>query len=337
MSDFLNTFAELNASFAQGEGEVLTLPVDQVVEDPNQPREAFDEEELEALAGSVRRRGVLQPIVVRPPGPDGLYMIRFGARRYRAARRAGLTEVRALVRAGEAGEADGLIEQVIENEQRAGLSTAELARTVGRLLDLGLSQADIGRELGRPKDVVAMLAAVRKMPPVLQGLASRLGPRTLYELFGAWKADKSGAEAWLAGRDPDTITQANARALASRSTPRRPSPGKDGVPTPRVAEEGATAGPAQPGARGPASQATPANAPTSGASSGQPFVLEVLAGDRRGWLLLDREPPSDDAAWIQFEAADQPEPVGLDEVTLVRISRPKAEPVPMRGSRQRKG
>jgi ParB family chromosome partitioning protein len=314
VSQFLDTFAELNAAFGQDDG-VVVLPIDQVVEDPNQPREHFDDAELEQLAGSVRRKGVLQPIVVRPPGADGRYMIRFGARRYRAARRAGLAEIKAVVRGGDAGEADLLIEQVIENDQRADLTTAERAKTVARLLDLGLSQADIARELDRPKDDIAMLAAVRKMPEALQALAASLGHRTLYELYGAWRADEEKAQAWLAGRSPEVITQAEARALAARLKALKTS-----TTSPRPK---APIGPA-PEARDPV--ATPSPSPDGSASvtaapSAATRVVEVAVDGRVGELLLDRDPPSSSEAWVQFGQTGRPARVALADLTIARIGR----------------
>ncbi len=284
-------------------------------EDPNQPREHFDEAELDQLAGSVRRKGVLQPIVVRPPGPDGRYMIRFGARRYRAARRAGLAEIRALVRGGDAGEADLLIEQVIENDQRADLTTAERAKTVARLLDLGLSQAEIARELDRPKDDIAMLAAVRKMPAVLQALAASLGHRTLYELYGAWRAEAPTAEAWLAGRAPEVITQAEARALAARlKAPKTSTPSPR--PRPPVVEASEAQDPVA-----TSEIKADSSASVTAVPSAATCVVEVAIGGRVGELLLDRDPPGPSEAWVRFGRDGRPSRVALADLTSARIGR----------------
>lgn len=314
MSLFLDTFAELNAAFGQDDGVVI-LPIDQVVEDPNQPREYFDDAELDQLAGSVRRKGVLQPIVVQPPGPDGRHMIRFGARRYRAARRAGLAEIKALVRGGDAGEADLLIEQVIENDQRANLTTAERAKTVARLLDLGLSQAEIARQLDKPKDDIAMLAAVRKMPPALQALAAGLGHRTLYELYGAWRADAEMAEAWLAGRAPEAITQAEARVLAARLKAPKTSTTSPRRRLPVVEASDARDPVATPAAKADSS------ASVTAVPHAAPCVVEVAIDGRVGELLLDRDPPSPKEAWVRFGPDGRPARVALADLTIARIGR----------------
>lgn len=292
MSPFLDTFDALNQALAI-EGDILmNLPLDLVVEDPDNPRDVFDEGELEALTATVRVKGVLQPIIVRPADAGGRYRIRFGARRYRAALRAQCPLIPALVRPGSDDAVDTLVEQVIENDQRAGLSTAQLARTVTRLLEAGLSQAEIGARLGRPKDRIAMLAAVRHMPDALQNLAPRLGTRTLYELFQAWKADAAGVEAWLVGRDPETITQAAARALGAgrRATaPARAAPGLDG----RAA--------VKPG----------------------PVRVDVTVGGRPGWLAMTPTPSAGEVL-VQFEAAAAAVPIAVGEVRLVAVRRASA-------------
>lgn len=327
MTDFLDTFAELNAAFG-GHDDAVTVAIDLVYEDPNQPRETFDDVELEALAASIRRRGVLQPIVLRPADPDGRYMIRFGARRYRAARLAGLVEIRAFLRGGEATDAEILIEQTLENDQRAPLTTAERARTVSRLLGMNLSQADIARELGQSKDVIAMLAAVSKMPPALQTLAKDLGVRTLYELFGAWKADKAAVETWLQGRDPRTITQTEARTLATSqrkaSAPRLPakSAAAHPEPAPRPTD-------AKPAWRDRTAAAAPS---VDGAQVA--YLLEVSAGGRLGVLDLARTPSADGEAWVLFDDTGEAASISATQLTIVRVR--KAGPAASAGP-NRKG
>lgn len=294
--EFLDAFAELNAAFGAQEG-VLRLPVDLLYEDPKQPRQAFDEGELRELAETVRQHGLLQPITVRPADANGRYMLRFGARRLRAARIAGLSEVSALVRPGELSEPEVLIEQVLENDQRTGLSTAERARSVDRLLDHGLSQAAIGRALRQPKDVIAMLAAVKRMPPSLQQRAPVLGARTLYALYGAWKADAEATEAWLAARTTSAITQAEARELAARLT----SPAAETFETQRQAKR-------ERSRRG---------------SGGKACQVEVLCDGRTGVLDLRQAPRRDGEAWVRFEGAEALEAVDVARLSIRRLRPPK--------------
>lgn len=282
-SNLLDAYDQLGAALGAAGESVLSLPLAQVYEDPDNPRQVFDDAELAALAETIRARGLLQPIIVRPPDADGRYRIRFGARRYRAAVLAELAEIRAIARGGEEPPAESLIEQLIENDQREGLSTAELATAVERLVGLGLSQTQIGHRLGRPKAQISMLASVRDMPAELQALAPQLGLRTLYELSTAWKADAGRAKIWLSGRDPKTITQAEARELAGRPVVDRrvvrdPS---DGAVT-----EVARTSPASPASGVPKSDSSPratAAQPTEAATA----TFEVRYLGVLGTLVLD--------------------------------------------------
>ncbi|HZL06892.1 MAG TPA: ParB/RepB/Spo0J family partition protein, partial [Coriobacteriia bacterium] len=104
---------------AQTADELRELPVELIVANPNQPRRHFDEEALDALAGSLGERGVLQPVLVRPK-PGGTYELVAGERRWRAAQIAGLTEIPALVRPRD--DAATLELALIENMAREDLN-----------------------------------------------------------------------------------------------------------------------------------------------------------------------------------------------------------------------
>ena len=278
-SGFLDTFEALGAALGGSGDAVLKLRLDQIDEDPDNPRRNFDDAELEALAQTIAARGVLQPVVVRPADAAGRYRLRFGARRFRAARRAGLEDIPAVVR-GDAGDAqDDLIEQLIENDQREGLSTSELAEAVDKLLDGGLTQAEVGRRLGRSKPQIAMLAAVKGMAPELRALAPKLGARTLYELHAAWKADAGQARKFLKERRPETITQAEARELASRTGARQVRDPSDG--SVRVEPE-LTAAAEPPAASRPVMREP--SRPREGVGNA---VFEVRSPGVRGTLVLD--------------------------------------------------
>lgn len=95
------------------------IELGQIRPNPHQPRSSFDEEALEGLADSIRSVGVLQPVVVRPD-PEGGYFLVAGERRWRAARRAGLTQIPAVIRSGE--DAAWLTEALVENLQRSDLT-----------------------------------------------------------------------------------------------------------------------------------------------------------------------------------------------------------------------
>lgn len=133
------------------------LPIDMLFPSPLQPRQDFPEEQLEALAQSIRERGILQPLLVRPAGGrdhGSGYEIVAGERRWRAAQRAGLHDVPAVVR--EMGDAAALELALIENLQRQDLSALDEAEAFRRLVDeFGHSQDGLARALGRSRSHVA--------------------------------------------------------------------------------------------------------------------------------------------------------------------------------------
>lgn len=284
--NFADAFGDLNAALEAAGDVVLVLPLNAVVEDPNNPRSSFNTAELEALAQTIRDKGILQPIIVRPPGVDGRHMIRFGARRFRAAQLAGLSEIRAIVQRTAVGEADALIEQLVENEQREGLTTAEMVLAVERLLALDLNQSEIARRLGRPRDQIAMLAALREMPDDLRALAPQLGVRTLFELHQAWKTDQERTRAWLTGREPKTITQSAAREMAGRTAATRqvvrdPSDGSTRIVAPKSARSHIA------GAAAPRADLAPSSKRQRASSPVGTAVFEVEVQGIHGTLVLD--------------------------------------------------
>ena len=129
---------------------------------PSQPRRRFDDETLDALADSVRERGLLQPILVRPR-TGGRYELVAGERRWRAAQRAGLETVPALVQARD--DAQTLEAALVENMAREDLNPVEEARAVAALVEeLGLTREDAGRRIGRSRVAVSNLLRLLDLP-----------------------------------------------------------------------------------------------------------------------------------------------------------------------------
>jgi ParB family transcriptional regulator, chromosome partitioning protein len=151
---------------APGSG-LLEVPVQGVVPNPRQPRTHFDEEAIDALAASIREVGVLQPIVVRR-APNGYELIA-GERRLRAARKAGLATIPAVVRDSE--DADTLREALIENIHREDLGPIELAEAFRALLDdLGLKQDELADRLGVSRSHIANTIRLLQLSPDVQQL-----------------------------------------------------------------------------------------------------------------------------------------------------------------------
>ncbi len=143
------------------------VPVHKVRPNPNQPRHRFDDGALEELASSIRRHGVLQPLLVSEDGGDG-YLLVAGERRWRAAKLAGLRTVPAVIRE-RLGDADQLEFALVENLQRQDLTPLEEARAYEQLrTNLGLSQAEIAERVGMNRSTVANSLRLLKLSDDIQ-------------------------------------------------------------------------------------------------------------------------------------------------------------------------
>ncbi len=142
--------------------ELRQLPTELIAPNPHQPRTRFDEEALVALADSIRARGVLQPVLVRPV-PGGTYELIAGERRWRAARLAELDTLPAIVRRHD--DAASLEMALIENMAREDLNPIEEARACAALTEeLGLSREEVGRRVGRGRVAVSNLIRLLDLP-----------------------------------------------------------------------------------------------------------------------------------------------------------------------------
>lgn len=129
-------------------GRLRTVSLDAIAPNPKQPRTRFDEDRLQALASSIRERGVLQPPVVRQAGES--YELVAGERRCRAARLAGLTDIEVLVR--DHDDASSLQDALMENVARDDLSPIEAARAYATIIeDLGITREELGKRVGQSR------------------------------------------------------------------------------------------------------------------------------------------------------------------------------------------
>jgi len=151
--------------------DLRSLPVDLIVPNPKQPRRDFDDTALQALAGSLRERGVLQPVLVRPL-PGGSYELVAGERRWRAAQIAGLDTIPALVR--ERDDSEALQAALIENMAREDLNPVEEARACAALVEeLGLTREVVGLRVGRSRVAVSNLLRLLDLPDEVIALLQR--------------------------------------------------------------------------------------------------------------------------------------------------------------------
>jgi ParB family chromosome partitioning protein len=204
--------------------EFRQVPVELVAPNPRQPRRSFDEDALVALAESLKDRGVLQPVLVRPVA-GGTYELIAGERRWRAARLAGLETVPAVVRPDD--DAASLELALIENMAREDLNPVEEARACAALVEeLGLTREEVGRRVGRSRVAVSNLLRLLDLPDDVLAL---LEDGSLSEGHG---------RALLMARDHDDRRRLARSAVAEgwsvRETEARARAEIDGVITPRV-------------------------------------------------------------------------------------------------------
>ena len=134
-------------------GQILTVSVDKIDVNPNQPRKFFDNKELESLAQSIKENGLLQPLTVRIK-KDGRYELIAGERRLKACKYAGLDEVRVIVE--DRDEEESSVLAIIENIQRCDLNCIEEAVALKKLIKhYGYTQEELARKLGKAQSTIA--------------------------------------------------------------------------------------------------------------------------------------------------------------------------------------
>ncbi len=209
---------------AAADGTLETLAVSAIQPGRYQPRRHFDDAALDELAASIKTQGLLQPLVVRTVA-RGRYELIAGERRWRAAQRAGLTELPALVR--EVPEQTVLALALIENIQREDLSPLEEAQALQRLIEeFGLTHQQTADAVGRSRAAVSNLLRLLELPAPVRALLDtrklEMGHAralaTLPDKLAVRLAEQAAAEGWSV-RD----LEAAARAAQTPSTAPRPA------------------------------------------------------------------------------------------------------------------
>jgi len=193
-------------------GQIQMIPVASIEPHPGQPRRIFQEESLIELAASIQARGVIQPIVVRPHGHR--FQIVAGERRWRAAQRARLHEIPAIVRAFS--DEETLEVALIENIQRQDLNAIEEAQAYRRLVeDYAHTQEELGRLVHKSRSHVANLLRLLDLPPKVQ------------VMIGAGQLTMGHARALITANDPEALAEeVIRRGLSVRETEKLAKSGK---------------------------------------------------------------------------------------------------------------
>ncbi|GAB5468776.1 MAG: ParB/RepB/Spo0J family partition protein [Rhodospirillales bacterium] len=220
-------FGEEDLAALAGEGgpSAASRPIAIDLLHPNleQPRRHYDEAALQALAQSITRQGVLQPLVVRPhPKKEGHFEIVAGERRWRAAQQAKLAELPALVR--ELDDRTTLEIALVENVQREDLTPLEEAEAYRRLMeDFGHGQAEIGQAVGKSRSHIANSLRLLSLPDPIKALVTD-GKLTAGHARALLTADNPLALAEAAVAEGWSVREMERRAQQSGSP--RPVPGR---------------------------------------------------------------------------------------------------------------
>jgi ParB family chromosome partitioning protein len=221
----------VNARVLPGHGEQRMVPIDRVKPSAYNPRKNFNEAELEELATSIRERGLVQPLVVRPLGTSGLeYEIVAGERRWRAAQRASLHLIPVIVR--PLSDQEALEIAIIENVQRADLNAIEEATGYRDLIDrFGYKQEELAEIIGKSRSHLANTMRLLKLPESVQ------------KLVRSGELSAGHARALVGREDAETVAKEivkqglNVRDVEALFQSKRPSSSGGGSAVPTLAKD----------------------------------------------------------------------------------------------------
>ena len=208
------------------------IAIDRIIPNPKQPRRTFVESELEELSESIRAKGVLQAILVRPdPTNPEMFEIIAGERRWRAARRAGLTVIPAVVR--HMDDREVLEIAIIENVQRADLNPVEEAEAYKALIDrFGRTQESVATQVGKSREHVSNTLRLLSLPDevrehVREGRLSAGHARALLKTQDPSALALTVIAKALSVRDTEALAKGDKAASSPRSSSSPSSPGGD--------------------------------------------------------------------------------------------------------------
>ena len=208
------------------------IPLDLIEPNPQQPRALFEEESLDALAESIKAVGVLQPVVVRPSGEG--YVLIAGERRCRAAGRAGLEEIPAVIKPEDTDATTSLTEALIENVQREDLSPLEEAAGYRQLMeDFGLTHEMVAQSVGKSRSSITNTLRLLLLPAPIQAMVgagdlSAGHARALLAIedqtYAVHIAERIVAEGWSVRQVEDAVKRRSGVGVGSPGRPKPPRP-----------------------------------------------------------------------------------------------------------------
>lgn len=225
----IETPAETSSPDSQRKA-TLSLPIEQLEPNPDQPRRQFDAEALDDLANSIRSKGIIQPLIVRAKA-SGQYEIVAGERRWRAAQAAGIHEVPVVLR--EFSDEDVLEIAIIENIQRADLNAIEEAAGYEQLMSrFGHTQEKLAEALGKSRSHIANLLRLLNLPETVQefvkdGSLSAGHARALITSSNPLELARNVIKKGLSVRETEKLAKAASGATTTSKSRRNGSKEKD--------------------------------------------------------------------------------------------------------------
>jgi ParB family chromosome partitioning protein len=211
---------------ARGLNGLKMIAISDLAPNPRNPRQRFDEAQLQELARSIGEKGVLQPIVARPSDEPGRYEIVAGERRWRAAQKAGVHEIPVVVR--EMSEAEALEVALIENIQRSDLNALEEAQGYAQLMEqFDYTQQQLADTLGKSRSHIANTMRLLGLPGdvremIVKGELSAGHARTLIATDDPSGLAKKIAKLGLSVREAEKLSKDEGKAAGKKSGVRAP-------------------------------------------------------------------------------------------------------------------
>lgn len=210
-------------------GGVKRLPVDFIIANRANPRRTFNTEQLEELTNSIREKGIMQPLLVRPSDDPNIFEIIAGERRWRAAQKAGLHDVPVIVR--DVNDKEALELAIIENVQRADLNPLEEAMGYGQLIEqFDYTQQDLAQVIGKSRSHVANTLRLLRLPEdvrnmVASGTLTAGHARTLITAEDPATLARQIVSGGLSVREAEALSQQ--RDVSGKKKPSEPASERD--------------------------------------------------------------------------------------------------------------
>lgn len=301
----------------------MEIPLELIDEDPNQPRQVFDQDKLEELAVTIKTRGIKTPISVRNSEKEGRFIVNHGARRLRASKIAGKSTIPGFLDNDYNAE-----DQLIENIQRDNLTPREVAEFISKRLKAGMKKNEIAKTIGKSPAYITQHVNLLDLPdPIAKAFnAGRsLDVTVIQELVTAYKTNPEEVVQWLADESQE-INRSSVRMLREYIAELAQNEGRETS----ASQEGQEPGQPQEGqGSGSTEEPEPKDKPAAqkkekDTQGGDPdklkkAIVQIEVFGRAGQLVLNKRPSGHGQAWIKYEDDGEEVEISLEQVKIVAI------------------